>query len=70
MAGSSRSTTSSTVKGTFYYFHGGKYVSGTWSKGAVNQLFQFTLADGSPLKMAPGQTYVELPNSTARIHIA
>jgi Protein of unknown function (DUF3048) N-terminal domain/Protein of unknown function (DUF3048) C-terminal domain len=57
------------TRGSFYYFHGGKYVTGTWSKGAVNQLFQFTLADGSPLKMAPGQTYVELPNSTAHIHI-
>jgi hypothetical protein len=55
--------------GSFYYFQGGKYVTGTWSKGAVNQLFQFTLADGSPLKMSPGQTYVELPNSTAHIRI-
>jgi hypothetical protein len=55
--------------GSFYYFQGGKYVTGTWSKGAVNQLFHFTLADGSPLKIAPGQTYVELPNSTAHIRL-
>jgi hypothetical protein len=57
------------AKGTFYYFHGGKYVTGTWSKGAVHEVFQFTLADGTPLKMAPGQTYVELPQSTAKIRI-
>jgi Protein of unknown function (DUF3048) N-terminal domain/Protein of unknown function (DUF3048) C-terminal domain len=57
------------AKGTFYYFHGGKYVTGTWSKGAVNQVFQFTLADGTPLKMAPGQTYVELPQYNAKIRI-
>jgi Protein of unknown function (DUF3048) C-terminal domain len=56
-------------KGTFYYFHGGKYVTGNWTKGAVNELFVFTLADGSPLKMAPGQTYIELPQLNAKIRI-
>jgi hypothetical protein len=55
--------------GTFYYFHGGKYVTGTWTKGAVNALFQFTLADGRPLKMSPGQTYVELPQTNAKVRI-
>jgi hypothetical protein len=57
------------TKGSFYYFHGGKYVTGTWAKGAVNALFTFTCADGSPLKMAPGQTYVELPQYNAKIGI-
>jgi hypothetical protein len=57
------------AKGTFYYAHGGRYVSGTWSKGAVNSLFTFTLSDGSPLLMAPGQTYVELPQYNARVRI-
>ncbi|HEX5334581.1 MAG TPA: DUF3048 domain-containing protein [Propionicimonas sp.] len=56
-------------KGTFYYAHGGKCVTGNWTKGAVNEVFQFTLADGSPLKMAPGQTYVELPNLNAKVQI-
>ena len=57
------------ANGTFYYFHGGRYVTGTWTKGAVNELFQFTLADGRPLKMAPGQTYVELPQVNANVRI-
>lgn len=57
------------AEGDFYYAHGGKYVKGTWTKGAVNEVFQFTLDDGSPLKMAPGQTYVELPNTNAKIAI-
>jgi Protein of unknown function (DUF3048) N-terminal domain/Protein of unknown function (DUF3048) C-terminal domain len=57
------------AKGSFYYAHGGKYVTGTWAKGAVDKPFQLTLPDGSPLKMAPGQTYVELPQSTAKIRI-
>lgn len=57
------------AEGDFYYAHGGKVVTGTWSKGEVDEVFQFTLEDGSPLKMAPGKTWVELPNSTARITI-
>jgi len=55
--------------GTFDYFHGGRYVTGTWTKAEVNELFQFTLADGRPLKMAPGQTYVELPQANAKVRI-
>jgi hypothetical protein len=55
--------------GTFYYAHGGKYVSGTWKKAAVDKPFQLTLSDGSPLKMAPGQTYVELPQKNAKVRI-
>jgi hypothetical protein len=57
------------AKGTFYYFHGGKYVSGTWAKGPESKPFTFTVSDGSPLKMAPGQTYVELPQYNAKVRI-
>lgn len=57
------------AKGEFYYAHGGKYVKGTWTKGKVNEVFQFTLDDGSPLKMAHGQTFVELPNTNSKIQI-
>jgi hypothetical protein len=56
-------------KGTFYYFNRGRYVTGTWRKSAVTDPFEFTLADGTPLKMAPGQTFVELPDIHARIRI-
>ena len=55
------------AEGTFYYAHGGKYVQGTWTKGAVDEVFQFTLQDGTPLKMAPGQTFVELPNAKTKV---
>ncbi|HET9648205.1 MAG TPA: DUF3048 domain-containing protein [Microlunatus sp.] len=57
------------TKGTFYYFHHGHYVSGTWSKGAVEEPFSFTLGDGTPFKMATGQTFVELPDTKAKIRI-
>jgi hypothetical protein len=56
-------------KGKFYYFNRGRYVTGTWHKGNVAAPFTFTLADGTPFKMAPGQTFVELPNTKAKIHI-
>jgi hypothetical protein len=35
----------------------------------VQESFEFTLNDGSPLKMAPGQTFVELPNVGAKLRI-
>jgi hypothetical protein len=57
------------ARGKFYYFNRGRYVTGTWRKGKVQEPFEFTLKDGSPLKMAPGQTFVELPNVGAKIHI-
>ena len=53
--------------GTFYYAHGGTYVKGHWSKGAVNELFNFTLDDGTPLKIAPGRTFIELPQVDAKV---
>jgi hypothetical protein len=56
-------------QGTFYYFNRGRYVTGTWRKGEVAEPFQFTLANGTPFKMAPGQTFVELPDTQAKIHI-
>jgi hypothetical protein len=57
------------AQGKFYYFNRGRYVIGTWRKGKVQEPFEFTLNDGSPLKMAPGQTFVELPNVGAKLRI-
>ncbi len=53
--------------GAFHYAHGGKYVSGTWTKGAVNEVFKFTVADGTPLKVAPGRTFIELPGAKSKV---
>jgi hypothetical protein len=54
----------------FIYFHDGKYVTGTWTKGAYHERFVFKLDDGSFLKMAPGQTWVEMPQHDADVRIA
>jgi hypothetical protein len=56
-------------RGKFYYFNRGRYVTGTWRKGKVQEPFEFILSDGSPLKMAPGRTFVELPNAGAKLRI-
>lgn len=57
------------AKGSFVYAHGGRYVTGTWSKGAVQQPFSFALADGNPLVMGQGQTFVELARQNADVRI-
>jgi hypothetical protein len=57
------------ARGKFYYFNRGRYVTGSWRKGKVAEPFEFTLDDESPLKMAPGQTFVELPDAQARLRI-
>ncbi len=57
------------ASGRFYYLNRGRYVRGTWRKSAVSDPFEFTLDDGTPLKMAPGQTFVELPDTDALIRI-
>jgi Protein of unknown function (DUF3048) N-terminal domain/Protein of unknown function (DUF3048) C-terminal domain len=57
------------ARGKFYYFNRGRYVTGTWRKGKVQEPFEFTLSDGSPLKIAPGQTFVELPDVGAKLRI-
>jgi hypothetical protein len=57
------------ARGKFYYFNRGRYVVGAWRKGEVQEPFEFTLEDDSPLKIAPGQTFVELPDVGAKLRI-
>lgn len=49
------------TSGPFIAATGGKQIKGTWTKAGTNDPFVFTLDDGSPLLLAPGQTFVELP---------
>jgi hypothetical protein len=57
------------ARGTFLYVHGGRFVTGTWAKGAVDEPFRLSLSDGRPLVMAPGQTYVELARPDADVRV-
>lgn len=55
------------AKGDFLYLHGGLLVKGGWTKGAAAAPFVFTCADGSPLLVAPGRTWLEFPRPTADV---
>ena len=42
---------------------GGRTVAATWSKASVGAVLTLTGADGAPIRLAPGSTWVELvPN--------
>lgn len=58
------------ASGTFFYAYRGRYVRGRWTKGKVETGFVFTLDDGSPLAMGSGQTFVELPDTDAKIRFS
>ena len=40
--------------------HGGRRVTGTWSKSGPLAALQLTGADGRPLQLSPGRTWIEL----------
>lgn len=44
--------------GDGYLACGGKYVPIKWSRSSINDCFTYTLADGTPLNLARGTTYV------------
>lgn len=46
--------------GTGFVATGGKVVQVTWHKGALEQPIQLTAADGTPVTLAPGNTWIEL----------
>jgi hypothetical protein len=45
----------------------GKQVAATWSKASATVPTTYALADGSPVRLAPGRTLVELPPDTAAV---
>lgn len=46
--------------GEGYYVSGGRQVSIRWSRKAEDMPFTYTLADGSPLTLIPGKTYIAI----------
>lgn len=53
--------------GKVYVFQNGTAIEGTWSKSDRKGQFKFTGADGQPLKLATGQTWVTLAASAADV---
>ncbi len=50
--------------GDVYVFSGGTVQTGTWTRNDRTEGFTLTAADGTPIKMAPGRTFVELGDIT------
>lgn len=46
---------------------GGYAVTGTWSKAGVNDPFELRTDSGTELRLAPGNTWVELPEPSAEV---
>ena len=46
------------TSGKGYYFVNGTYTPILWSKGAASSPFKFTLTDGTPLNVNPGNSWV------------
>lgn len=53
----------STGSGQVAVFTGGRMVMGTWSRVDRLDPFAFTDANGAPILLTPGRTFIELPNS-------
>lgn len=60
------------ASGSLHLFTGGKVADGHWSKTGVDEPFAFTTANGKPLLLAPGSTWVEcvLPNMPVQVDAA
>lgn len=58
------------TSGTLEAFTGDQVVTGRWSKGGVNDPFEFTTDDGEPLLLAPGSTWIECALDTMPVTIS
>lgn len=61
------STYNTISHGTMYVFQGGTVATGIWHKSSRTSQFTFTKADGSPLKLDPGQTWVSVLGSSSDV---
>ena len=67
-AGNSVPETVLVGKGDALVASGGRTVPATWSKSAVGERLTLTGADGKPVQLAPGNTWIELvPNGTGAV---
>lgn len=56
-------------EGALDYFVGGEQFSGSWAKASESEPFEFYDADGDPLLLAPGNTWVELLTNTGSLTV-
>ncbi len=53
--------------GTFELYRDGKVLTGTWSRPAADQIFQFLDGAGQPVPFKPGKTWVALVPGSASV---
>ena len=53
--------------GSGYFACGGKLIPINWSRSGPNATFSFTLADGTPLKLGVGSSYIAIAPTTSKI---
>jgi hypothetical protein len=68
-AGVEQSEAVLTGTGPAWVFTGGKVVKGTWTRPDKQKPAKFTNASGHTIKLAPGQTWVELPDVSYAVTI-
>lgn len=54
--------------GTFELYRDGKVLTGTWSRPAPDQIFQFLDGNGQPVPFKPGKTWVALVPGSASVN--
>ena len=55
--------------GALSYFMNGQQFTGTWSKAGVNSPFEFFDANGAPVRLMPGNTWVELLPTSGQLSV-
>jgi hypothetical protein len=53
--------------GQMYVFQDGGVTQGTWVKAGTNEQFQFTDANGAPIELDAGQTWITLVSSASQV---
>jgi hypothetical protein len=56
--------------GTVYVFQDGVVTQGQWTKSAATSQFTFTDANGKPIKLNPGQTWLSAVSDTSKVTYA
>jgi hypothetical protein len=63
-AGSAVPALDTVGSGTAYVFYDGKVVEGNWERESVDERFELTLGDGTPIIVPPGRLWISVfPNS-------
>lgn len=58
-----------TGNGDCMYFINGQYIFGHWSRPSLNEATSYTLYDGTPVRLEPGTTWIELMPTKHEIKI-